>query len=240
MTMNTTYLGASPRFNRGRRINVINQRLGYLVRCGAPDALDSIVPMAFGNLALAYDSASILSETDDPEAIIPLSGYQDVMSAALRDLDTAIAILTTTSGVPALRIACIGPQLRAGQQPIRRLVPLARLLDQLRDGLEEVRVESGVLIHLRHLFVGSLRAVAVVADQSSRHRPVLLLDKGIIVLASDPAPREGQLLMIAVAHQLVIDEFSSGHIGRETVALYAHLLAAPHGPESQSPEGPAS
>lgn len=42
----------SPKFNRGRRINVINQRLGYLVRSGSPDALDSIVPMAFGNLAL--------------------------------------------------------------------------------------------------------------------------------------------------------------------------------------------
>jgi 6-phosphofructokinase 1 len=42
----------SPRFNRGRRINVINQRLSYLVRCGDPDAIDSIVPMAFGNLAL--------------------------------------------------------------------------------------------------------------------------------------------------------------------------------------------
>ena len=42
----------SPRFNQGRRINVINQRLSYLVRCGDPDAIDSIVPMAFGNLAL--------------------------------------------------------------------------------------------------------------------------------------------------------------------------------------------
>ncbi len=42
----------SPKFNNGRRINVVNQRLGYLVRCGDPDALDSIVPMAFGNLAL--------------------------------------------------------------------------------------------------------------------------------------------------------------------------------------------
>ena len=41
----------SPRFNNGRRINVLNQRLGYLVRCGDPDALDSIVPMAFGNIA---------------------------------------------------------------------------------------------------------------------------------------------------------------------------------------------
>jgi ATP-dependent phosphofructokinase / diphosphate-dependent phosphofructokinase len=42
----------SPQFNHGRRINVINQRLGYLVRSGDPDALDSVVPMAFGNLAM--------------------------------------------------------------------------------------------------------------------------------------------------------------------------------------------
>jgi 6-phosphofructokinase 1 len=42
----------SPAYNRGERVDVINQRLGYLVRCGDPDALDSIVPMAFGNLAL--------------------------------------------------------------------------------------------------------------------------------------------------------------------------------------------
>ncbi len=42
----------SPRFNNGRRIDVISQRLGYLVRCGDPDAMDSIVPMAYGNLAM--------------------------------------------------------------------------------------------------------------------------------------------------------------------------------------------
>jgi 6-phosphofructokinase 1 len=42
----------SPRFNQGRKVNVVNQRLGYLVRSGDPDAMDSIVPMAFGNLAL--------------------------------------------------------------------------------------------------------------------------------------------------------------------------------------------
>ncbi|PLX85231.1 MAG: phosphofructokinase [Desulfuromonas sp.] len=42
----------SPKYNAGRRINTLNQRLGYLVRCGNPDAMDSIVPMAFGNLAL--------------------------------------------------------------------------------------------------------------------------------------------------------------------------------------------
>ncbi len=42
----------SPKFNKGRAINVIEQQLGYLVRGGDPDAIDSIVPMAYGNLAL--------------------------------------------------------------------------------------------------------------------------------------------------------------------------------------------
>jgi 6-phosphofructokinase len=42
----------SPEYNQGNRVNVINQRLGYLVRGGDPDAIDSIVPMAYGNLAL--------------------------------------------------------------------------------------------------------------------------------------------------------------------------------------------
>ena len=42
----------SAKHNKGRKINVVNQRLGYMVRSGEPDALDSIVPMAYGNLAL--------------------------------------------------------------------------------------------------------------------------------------------------------------------------------------------
>lgn len=39
-------------YNNGVPINIINQKLGYMVRGGDPDAIDSIVPMAFGNLAL--------------------------------------------------------------------------------------------------------------------------------------------------------------------------------------------
>ena len=42
----------SSQFNNGRPVNTINQRLGYLVRGGDPDAIDSVVPMAYGNLAL--------------------------------------------------------------------------------------------------------------------------------------------------------------------------------------------
>lgn len=40
------------KYNGGKNINVINQKLGYMVRGGDPDAIDSIVPMAYGNLAL--------------------------------------------------------------------------------------------------------------------------------------------------------------------------------------------
>jgi 6-phosphofructokinase len=42
----------SAKFNKGKPIDVINQKLGYLVRSGDPDAIDSIVPMAYGNLAV--------------------------------------------------------------------------------------------------------------------------------------------------------------------------------------------
>jgi 6-phosphofructokinase 1 len=76
----------SPRYNNGRRIDVVSQRLGYLVRSGDPDALDSIVPMAFGNLALDlilkkqfgrlvsvhkgfYDSVPITSVTSDKKIV---------------------------------------------------------------------------------------------------------------------------------------------------------------------------
>jgi 6-phosphofructokinase 1 len=40
------------KFNNGRSVDTVTQKLGYLVRCGDPDAIDSIAPMAYGNLAL--------------------------------------------------------------------------------------------------------------------------------------------------------------------------------------------
>jgi 6-phosphofructokinase len=43
---------ASAKYNHGKTIDVVNQKLGYMVRGGDPDAIDSIAPMAFGNLAL--------------------------------------------------------------------------------------------------------------------------------------------------------------------------------------------
>ena len=83
----------SPKYNKGRQIDVINQRLGYLVRSGDPDALDSIVPMAFGNLAFdlilkkqfgrlvsiqrgQYDSVSISSVTSEKK-VVDVPRYYD-------------------------------------------------------------------------------------------------------------------------------------------------------------------
>ena len=42
----------SKKFNKGKTIEVVNQKLGYLARCGDPDIVDSIVPMAYGNIAM--------------------------------------------------------------------------------------------------------------------------------------------------------------------------------------------
>jgi len=42
----------SPKYNGGQPVHTLTQKLGYLVRGGDPDAIDSIVPMAYGNLAL--------------------------------------------------------------------------------------------------------------------------------------------------------------------------------------------
>tara|TARA_B110000467_G_scaffold87503_1_gene79078 strand:- start:20 stop:631 length:612 start_codon:yes stop_codon:yes gene_type:complete len=42
----------APKYNNGETIHTINQRMSYMTRSGQPDAIDSIVPMAYGNLAM--------------------------------------------------------------------------------------------------------------------------------------------------------------------------------------------
>ena len=77
----------SPRYNQGRRVNVVNQRLGYLVRCGDPDALDSIVPMAFGNLALDLiaqgESGRLIGVRNGRYASLPI----DVVTETKKSVD---------------------------------------------------------------------------------------------------------------------------------------------------------
>ena len=45
-------MARAPKYNKGETIHTINQRMSYMTRSGHPDAIDSIVPMAYGNLAM--------------------------------------------------------------------------------------------------------------------------------------------------------------------------------------------
>ena len=78
----------SAKFNGGRKINVINQRLGYLVRCGNPDSIDSIAPMAFGNLALNL----ILSHSQGRLVSLRNGRYDDVPIDVVTSVKKAVDI----------------------------------------------------------------------------------------------------------------------------------------------------
>jgi len=103
----------SSNFNNGRRIDVVNQRLGYLVRSGDPDALDSIVPMAFGNLALdlilkkkygrlvsihrgVYDSVSIASVTSEKKVVDVPKYYNTDRLRPIYEFDGAPLFIMTS------------------------------------------------------------------------------------------------------------------------------------------------
>jgi 6-phosphofructokinase 1 len=103
----------SPKYNNGRRIDVVNQRLGYLVRSGDPDALDSIVPMAFGNLALDlilkkqygrlvsihkgfYDSVPITNVTSEKKVVDVKKYYNTERLRPIYDFDGAPLFIMTS------------------------------------------------------------------------------------------------------------------------------------------------
>jgi len=103
----------SPKYNKGRRIDVVSQRLGYLVRSGDPDALDSIVPMAFGNLALDlilkkefgrlvsvhkgfYDSVPITSVTSEKKIVDVKKYYNTDRLRPIYEFDGAPLFIMTS------------------------------------------------------------------------------------------------------------------------------------------------
>ncbi len=104
---------ASARYNNGRRIEVVSQRLGYLVRSGEPDALDSIVPMAFGNLAIDlimkkqygrlvsihrgfYDSVPMASVTSAKKVVTVPKYYDTERLRPIYDFDGAPLFIMTS------------------------------------------------------------------------------------------------------------------------------------------------
>ncbi len=103
----------SGKYNNGRRVDVVSQRLGYLVRSGDPDALDSIVPMAFGNLALdlvlrnqfgrlvsihrgSYDSVPISNVTSEKKVVNVPRYYSTDRLRPIYDFDGAPLFIMTS------------------------------------------------------------------------------------------------------------------------------------------------
>ena len=73
-------------------LNKVNQTTGS----PAEDARDRgfaqfVNGIALGNVALMYDSAAIVTNQLPSDSIAPLSGYQAVMTAALAEMDSALA-----------------------------------------------------------------------------------------------------------------------------------------------------
>ncbi len=104
---------ASAKYNKGRRIDIVNQRLGYLVRSGDPDGLDSIVPMAFGNLAIDlimkqqygrlvsihrgfYDSVPMSAVTSNKKVVDVSRYYETDRLRPIYDFDHAPLFIVTS------------------------------------------------------------------------------------------------------------------------------------------------
>ena len=85
----------SPKYNDGKRINVVNQRLGYMVRSGEPDALDIMVAVNYANTALdlvqqgKFGRMVALREGryTDVDAASPTLGVKQVDVRALYDIE---------------------------------------------------------------------------------------------------------------------------------------------------------
>src|SRR3954453_16734675 len=129
----------SAKYNKGKPIDTINQRLGYMVRGGDPDAIDSIVPMAYGNLALdlilhgshgrlvvlkngRYDNMPIESVTStkktvnveryyNKERLRPLYTEFEMQTLFIMASDKTAPKVCDSDGCPISRI-CSGPDAR--------------------------------------------------------------------------------------------------------------------------------
>ncbi|MBN2549740.1 MAG: ATP-dependent 6-phosphofructokinase [Anaerolineales bacterium] len=100
----------SAKYNKGKTVNVINQKLGYMVRGGDPDAIDSIVPMAYGNLAL-----DLLMKGVHGRLVVLRNGRYD---------DMPIEVITSTKKVVDVKKYYSTDRLRPHYHNIFEMAPL--------------------------------------------------------------------------------------------------------------------
>jgi len=86
---------------------------------------------------------------------------------------------------------------------------LAVFFLQLHYRLEEVHIAFYQGIEPIQLLQGPWGMVAVVADESTDHGPVFLLDVGVVVLPVGSGPGAGDALLLAVGVEVVVDELAA-------------------------------
>jgi hypothetical protein len=108
-----------------------------------------VLGVSLGTLALAYDSAAIITPQDDPEAVPPLKSYKEVSAAGLANLDTAIAIAQATPAAFPLPTTWLNTPSTVSQADFIRIVRSfrARLRAAVaRDPTERAAVDWDAII----------------------------------------------------------------------------------------------
>ena len=78
--------------------------------------------------------------------------------------------------------------------------------NQFHNRLEEIEIQAQDLIQVLQLAQGLGRVVAIIAYRATDYRPILLFDVGLIVFLVGSTPSESDVLCLAVATEMIIDE----------------------------------
>ena len=93
--------------------------------------------------------------------------------------------------------------------PFDRLFANLLFTNQLQDWLEEVDVQTQVIVDAVQELQLFLGLEAVIADQMTYHRPVLLLDMRLVVFLVGPGTGEGHPFVLTVTVRDFVDELAA-------------------------------
>src|SRR3972149_4492214 len=89
------------------------------------------------------------------------------------------------------------------------LVANVLFVDEFENRLKEVDIEAQVCVDALQKSVLLVAFQSVIANDMTYHRPVLLLDMGLIVFLVRTGTRESNLLVPAIAQEQVVNEFAA-------------------------------
>ena len=82
-------------------------------------------------------------------------------------------------------------------------------VDEFENGLKEVDIQAQVLVDALEDGILLIVVQSIIANGMPHHGPVLLLDMGLIIFLVGTRTGKGDLLILAIALEQVIDEFGA-------------------------------